>query len=101
MVVTGGMPQAEGHIRVASWQEGTTPSSRYRSQAGTEVEQTPPSGRQGQGDVPVIRSALRFGLRAIFLAGCIVGLVTVVRRRSSTLTPDDGPDPWPQRPGAG
>ena len=47
----------------------------------------------------MIRSALRFGLRAIFLAGCIVGLVTVVRRRSSTLTPDDGPDPWAsQRP---
>jgi hypothetical protein len=49
----------------------------------------------------VIRSALRFGLRAIFLTGCIVGLVTVVRRRSSILTHDDGPDPWPERPGAG
>jgi hypothetical protein len=42
----------------------------------------------------VIRSAFRFGLRAIFLSGCIVGLVTLVRRRSSTLAPDDGRDPW-------
>ena len=42
----------------------------------------------------MIRSALRFGLRAIFLSGCIVGLVTLVRRRSSTLAPDDGADPW-------
>ena len=42
----------------------------------------------------MIRSAFRFGLRAIFLTGCIVGLVTLVRRRSSTLAPDDGPDPW-------
>jgi hypothetical protein len=49
----------------------------------------------------VIRSAFRFGLRAILLSGCVVGLVTLVRRRSSTLAPDDGPDPWPQRPGAG
>jgi hypothetical protein len=48
----------------------------------------------------VIRSALRFGLRAIFLSGCIVGLVTLVRRRSSTLAPDDGADAWAQRPGA-
>jgi hypothetical protein len=46
----------------------------------------------------VMRSAFRFGLRAIFLTGCIVGLVTLVRRRSSTLAPDDGPDPWAQRP---
>ena len=29
-----------------------------------------------------------------------MGLVTLVRRRSSTLAPDDGPDPWAQRPGA-
>lgn len=43
----------------------------------------------------MIRSALRLGLRAIFLTGCIVGLVTFVRRRSSTL--DDGPDPWATR----
>ena len=42
----------------------------------------------------MIRSALRFGLRAILLAGCVVGLVTLVRRRSSSLAPDDGPDPW-------
>jgi len=47
-----------------------------------------------------MRSAFRFGLRAILLTGCIVGLVTLVRRRSSTLAPDDGPDPWAQRPGA-
>ena len=49
----------------------------------------------------MMRSAFRFGLRAILLTGCIVGLVTLVRRRSSTLAPDDGPDPWAQRPGAG
>ena len=42
----------------------------------------------------MIRSAFRFGLRAIFLSGCIVGLVTLVRRRSSTLAPDDGADAW-------
>jgi hypothetical protein len=41
-----------------------------------------------------MRSAFRFGLRAIFLSGCIVGLVTLVRRRASTLAPDDGRDPW-------
>ena len=45
----------------------------------------------------MIRSAFRFGMRAILLSGCIMGLVTFVRRRSSTLAPD----PWPQRPGAG
>ena len=45
----------------------------------------------------MIRSAFRFGLRAILLSGCIAGLVTFVRRRSSTLVPD----PWPERPGAG
>ena len=42
----------------------------------------------------MMRSAFRFGLRAMLLTGCIVGLVTLVRRRSSTLAPDDGPDPW-------
>ena len=47
------------------------------------------------------RSAFRFGLRAILLSGCIAGLVTLVRRRSSTLAPDDGPRAWPQQPGAG
>jgi hypothetical protein len=45
----------------------------------------------------VIRSAFRFGLRAILLSGCVVGLVTLVRRRSST----PAPDAWPERPGAG
>ena len=45
----------------------------------------------------MIRSAFRFGLRAVLLSGCVVGLVTFVRRRSSTSVPD----PWPQRPGAG
>jgi hypothetical protein len=49
----------------------------------------------------VIRSAFRFGLRAILLSGCVAGLVTLVRRRSSSLAPDDGRQPWPQRPGAG
>ena len=49
----------------------------------------------------MIRSAFRFGLRAILLSGCVAGLVTLVRRRSSSLAPDDGPQPWPERPGAG
>ena len=48
----------------------------------------------------MIRSAFRFGLRATLLSGCVVGLVTLVRRRSSTLARDDGPDPW-ARAGAG
>ncbi|TML91882.1 MAG: hypothetical protein E6G06_08785 [Actinobacteria bacterium] len=46
----------------------------------------------------MIRSAFRFGLRATLLTGCVVGVVTFVRRRSSTLAPDDGPEPWGRRP---
>ena len=41
-----------------------------------------------------MRSAFRFGLRAILLSGCVAGLVTFVRRRSSTMVPD----PWPEQP---
>lgn len=48
----------------------------------------------------MIRRAFRLGLRAVLLTGCIVGLVTFVRRRSSTLATDAWPQ-QPQRPGAG
>ncbi len=47
----------------------------------------------------MIRSAFRFGLRAILLSGCVAGLVTLVRRRSSTLVPDrPGREMQPPRP---
>jgi hypothetical protein len=60
------------------------------------VKQAQPAEEQRR-RFPVIRRALRLGLRFLFVAGCIAGLVTLVRRRSAQLPFDDGNDAWPSR----
>ena len=61
---------------------------------GTALVKQVTTRHSNEGVVPVIRRTFRLGLRIGLLLGLIMATVALVRRRSTGLAPDDGPDPW-------